>query len=123
MAGKPVTRASNRVARVIDHLSKNTLADILLDRIAAEIGEDATDEQVLAHLQPWLDTITRLRGDKTVSLDGLMRRFDGKEQRYLEREQEKKERMAVQLETEQRMAKRIDGINAEKLKYPFESIP
>lgn len=31
MAGKAITRASNRVARVIDHLSKNTLADLLLD--------------------------------------------------------------------------------------------
>lgn len=93
MAGKAITRASNRVARVIDHLSKNTLADLLLDRIAAEIGEHATDEQVLAHLQPQLNTIARLRGDKPVSLAGLMQRFDGAEQRYLERERQ--ERLAA----------------------------
>lgn len=68
MAGKPITRGSPRVAYAIGRLSKNTLADIVLDRIGAEIGEDADDEAVLAHLQTWLDTVARLRGDKPVDL-------------------------------------------------------
>jgi hypothetical protein len=71
MAGKPLVRASKRVARVIDELSKNCLADIVIDRVKAEIGDDATDEAVLAHLQPWIDTITRLRGDRQVNLASL----------------------------------------------------
>jgi hypothetical protein len=88
MAGKPITRASRRVAYVLGQLSKNILADILLDRIAAEIGEEASDEKVLAHLQPWLDTVTRLRGDKPVSLAGLLKRLGITEAKYLERQRQ-----------------------------------
>lgn len=85
MAGKPITRGSRRVAYAVDHLSKNTLADILLDRIAAEIGEEATDEEVLAHLQGWLDTIQRLRGDKPTNLAALLGRIDRADAAYQKR--------------------------------------
>lgn len=86
MAGKPITRSICRVAYALDRLSKNTLADIILDRIAAEIGEDASDEQLLAHLQSWLDTVQRLRGDKRVNLTGLLRRHDHYQAIYRERQ-------------------------------------
>lgn len=79
MAGKPIVCGSTRIAYVMHHISKNTLADIILDRIGAEIGEDATDEQVLACLQPWLETVARLRGDRPISLTALLAlaaRFD-----------------------------------------------
>ena len=81
MAGKPITRASRAVARVIDSLSKNTIADLLLDRIQGEIGDGAADEDVLTRLQPSLDTVARIRGDKPVNLIGLLKRFAGAEQR------------------------------------------
>jgi hypothetical protein len=79
MAGKPITRGSRRVAYAIDGLSKNAMADIILDRVAAEIGEGATDAEVIAHLQPWIDTILRLRGDKPLNLTG--RRSPGRPDR------------------------------------------
>lgn len=85
MAGKPLTQATRRLARVVDHLSKNTLADILVDRIRAEIGENATDEQVLTHLQPWLETIARLRSDKPVNLLGILAKLDASDEAYRKR--------------------------------------
>lgn len=85
MAGKAITRGSRRVARVVDKLSKNTLADLVLDKIAAEIGEDATDEQVLAHLQPQLNTIARIRGDKAVNLASLMALYDRADEEHRRR--------------------------------------
>ena len=83
MAGKPITRASRAVARVIDSLSKNTIADLLLDRIQGEIGDGAADEEILTNLQPTLDTIAHLRGDKPVNLIGLLKRYATSDQRYL----------------------------------------
>lgn len=120
MAGKPITRGSGRVAYAIDQLSKNTLADILLDRIAAEIGETATDEEVLAHLQPWLDTIQRLRGDKAVNLVGLLGRLDRSDARYREREERDRERRAQDAERNKVVAEKIAEINREKLKEPYK---
>lgn len=79
MAGKPITRASRGVAYAIEHLSKNTLADIVLDRLAAEIGEDATDGDVVRHLQRWVDTVQRLRGDKPTALLPLLIRWEKQE--------------------------------------------
>jgi hypothetical protein len=84
MAGKPITRGSGRLAYAVDALSKNMLADIILDRVQAEIGEDASDEAIAAHLQPWVDTVARLRGDKTVNLQGMLARLDRNNARYLE---------------------------------------
>lgn len=92
MAGKPITRASRAVARVIDSLSKNTIADLLLDRIQGEIGDGAGDEEILANLQPTLDTVARLRGDKPVNLIGLLDRLAKSEQRYLADVQSRKDR-------------------------------
>lgn len=119
MAGKPITRGSGRVGYAIDQLSKNTLADIILDRIAAEIGEDATDEQVLAHLQPWLDTIQRLRADKPVNLIGLLGRLDRAEAAFRERLKREQEQRAIDIETGQRLKEKIDEINRDKLKEPI----
>ena len=84
MAGKPIARASRAVARVIDSLSKNTLADLLLDRIQGEIGDGADDVDILENLQPTLDTVARL-GDKPVNLMGLLKRFADSDEAYLKR--------------------------------------
>jgi hypothetical protein len=95
MVGKPITRGSRRVADLVDRLSKNTLADIVLDRVGAEIGEDATDEQVLAHLQRWLDTVLRLRGDRPLNLLAVQGGLDRAEARYLGRERLGQEKAAA----------------------------
>jgi alpha-L-fucosidase len=81
---KPITRGSRRVAHVVSALSKNALADMLLDRVAAELGEGAGDERVLEHLQRWLDATQRRRGDRAVDLAGIARRLDKAEAHYLE---------------------------------------
>ena len=83
MAGKPITRASARAARVIDHLSKHALADLVFDFVQGEIGDGAADETIFASLQPRLDIIARLRGDRPVNLAGLAKRQDRK---YLARD-------------------------------------
>lgn len=82
MAGKPITRSSRSVARTIDVLSKNTLADVILDRIMAEVGENAPDELVLSRLQAWLEPIQIARGDKPVNLLARYSTYDAAERRY-----------------------------------------
>ncbi len=119
MAGKPITRSSGRVAYAIDRLSKNALADIILDRVAAEIGEDASEEQVLARLQGWIDTVLRLRGDKPVSLTGALKRLERTEAAYLERQRQEREKATARAGQEQRMKERIDEINREKAKEVY----
>lgn len=81
MAGKSIKRGSNRVAYVIYHLSKNTLADIVINRIKAEVGEDS-DEIILERLQQWLNPIAILRGDKPPNLVALAKRFDSASHYY-----------------------------------------
>lgn len=76
MAGKAIVRGNRRVAYVIDKLSKNTLADIILDRIRAEIGDEATDEQIIDVLQRWLSPMARMRGDKILCLSAVLGTFD-----------------------------------------------
>lgn len=83
MAGKRVVRGSAIVAYALDQLSKNALADIVLDLVQGEIGDGASDEAIFERLQPAVDTVTRLRGDKPVNLAGVSRRLARHEARYL----------------------------------------
>lgn len=84
MAGKPVLNATKRVAYVIDHLSKNTMADIILDRIEAEVGADAPDDVILTQLQKWYDPVAYMREDKPINLIALAERWDYSEKEWRE---------------------------------------
>jgi cupin superfamily acireductone dioxygenase involved in methionine salvage len=119
MTVKPITQGSGRVAYAIDRLSKNTLADIVLDRVHAEIGEGASDEQIMAHLQGWLETIARVRGDKAPDLVGLLTRPDRAEAKRHERQQQAQERAAAVDAQQRRLCEQIDEINRQKLKMPI----
>ena len=83
MAGKAVTRGSRRVARVLDDLSKNTLADLVLDFVQGDIGDGADDEAILTALQPRVDAIAAMRGDRPIDLLRRLCQFDASERRYL----------------------------------------
>jgi hypothetical protein len=65
------------------------MADILLDRIALEVGEGASDEEVLAAVQKWLDPVQLLRGGK-IDLVALLARQDHYEAEYLARKAKEK---------------------------------
>lgn len=119
MAGKSITRGSRAVARAVDELSKNTLADVVLDRIALEVGEEATDEQVLTCLQEWLEPIQRLRGDKPTNLVRRMQLFAANDAKYIERQRQAEDERAAALPRERAMAARVEEINREKLKQPI----
>lgn len=84
MAGKAVTRGSARVAYALDRLSKNALIDVVLDLVQAEVGEDATDEQLLARIQSTVDTILRLRSDRPVNLQKAAELWDKSAAKYRE---------------------------------------
>ena len=85
MAGKAVTRGTARMAYALDALSKNARADVLLERAQAELGEEATDDQLAALMQTWLDPVLRLRGDKSVNLATWAARFDRYQDDYRRR--------------------------------------
>lgn len=85
--GKPIKMTGRRVAYAIDKLTKNTLADIVIDRIKAEIGEDASDEQIVAVLQRWLHPVAIVRGDKEPNLSGLMEQLDRFDTKYIKEHQ------------------------------------
>ena len=81
--GKPVTQGSRLVAYAIDKLSKNALADIVIDQARLSVGcEDATDEQILAVLQSWSEPIARVRGDSRVDLAAVGKRLLASDARY-----------------------------------------
>ena len=85
MAGKPMATASRALAMAVDVLSKNTLADIVVDRIRAEIGEHATDEQVAKTLERWAHPVATLRGEKTPGVTARLRYIASKDADYLAR--------------------------------------
>lgn len=70
MAGKPLTQTESKaLAYAVDCLTKNQMADLLIDLAKLQVGiEDASDEAVLVTLQQWLDPIFRARGDGVVKL-------------------------------------------------------
>ena len=81
MAGKPITKASDRVAWALSQVSKNTLADMVLQVVLKEVGKDASDLQILARVQKWLDPVQRSRGDTPIDLIGVLQRKDRYEAR------------------------------------------
>jgi hypothetical protein len=60
----------------LDGLSKNTLIDLVVDRVRAEIGEDASEDRVAEQIQEWLGPVAMARGDKPVSIAGRLRTWD-----------------------------------------------
>jgi len=79
---KPMATVGLRMAHAIEALSKNTLADMLVDEILKEIGEDATDEQIAQALQSRVDIIARMRGDKPVKLQSRIDQWDRYQAKY-----------------------------------------
>ncbi len=77
--------ANRALAWAVDALSKNALADIVVDRIRAEIGEDATDEQIAAMLERWAHPVSVLRGEKTPNVAARLRKIAESDQAYRQR--------------------------------------
>jgi len=86
MARKRSVVASERLRHALDHLSKNALIDLEVDRARAEIGEDTTDQDVPNHLQSSVETVCRLRRDARVEFRVRIARFDWAEELRLEAE-------------------------------------
>ena len=68
--------ASPRLAYALDQMSKNALADLVVDLVRGSVGEHADEQDVAASLQPFVDAVLRVRNDKAVSLDAAMRKHD-----------------------------------------------
>lgn len=76
MAGKATVFASPRLDYAMQQLSKNTLIDLMLDRVRAEIGADADDETIAAKVQEWLSPVCNHRGDKPPRLIHRLETWD-----------------------------------------------
>lgn len=119
MAGKPITRGSGRVAYALDRLTKNTLADVVIDRVLAEVGEDATDEEILHVVQNWLRPVQALRGDRPVILLDELKRLERSEAKYLERQLQERERVARENAEARKLADMVAEVNRERAKRPY----
>lgn len=76
MAGKPLTQANAALAYAIDGLTKNQLADIVIDLARKQIGhEDATDLDVMEMIQGWWNPIAHARLDKLTCLEHRYNQF------------------------------------------------
>lgn len=73
MAGKPLVLVSRPMAYAVDVISKNTLAELVIDRIRIEIGEDASEESIASTLEQWLSPVCRERGDKVPPVSARLR--------------------------------------------------
>lgn len=83
MAGKNPVLASHHLYLALDVLSKNQLIDFVVDMARAELGESATDAQVIAWIQPKIATIWNHRGDKYQSLQAAYDRRKQNEERFI----------------------------------------
>ncbi len=72
MAGKAMVFGGPALSLAMNNLTKQALADIVVDRATAELGEGATDSQIAALVQTWADPVLRARGDKPISLADLL---------------------------------------------------
>ena len=85
---KPMIRCSRAVAYAVESLSKTLIADVLINRVYAELGYDGiTDDAILAKLQTWFKPVAILRGDKMPSLKRRKMYFDKTEKKYLDNHQ------------------------------------
>lgn len=82
MAGKASVYASRRLFYALDQLSKNTLIDLVIDRIRLDVGEDARDEVIARTIRDWLGPVARLRKDRAPDLVGAMERWDRQAEAY-----------------------------------------
>lgn len=84
MAQKQATVfCSRRLFYGMDKLSKNALIDILIDRAKAEIGENATDEQLADTIQQWITPVAQYRNDKAPMLRACLVKIDQISDAYL----------------------------------------
>lgn len=68
MADKAPVSCSPPLDFAMDKASKNQLIDLIADLARGELGERASDEQVIDWLQSRLATVWQYRGDKGYSL-------------------------------------------------------
>ena len=61
---------------MLDKLPKNTWIEFAVDRARAEIGEDATDEDIAALIQTQIGPICRHRGDSPPDFARLFMQCD-----------------------------------------------
>jgi hypothetical protein len=82
MAGKAPVLASRQLHFAMDKLSKNFLIDLVVDRVRAEIGENADDETIARTVQAWIRPVGRMREQGTPDLLDEMARLEINDQHY-----------------------------------------
>jgi hypothetical protein len=75
MAGKPPVFADLALYWTLDDLTKNQLIDLAVDLATAEVGEDASNDAIVAWLQPRMDTVWSHRKDKAIPLKAKLAHY------------------------------------------------
>jgi hypothetical protein len=82
MAGKACVLTSRRLAYALDHLSKNALIELIVDRARAQIGLESSDEELATEINQWLAPVARERDDRPINLVALIARLDRNDEDY-----------------------------------------
>lgn len=82
MAGKDPVFVQGILSSTMDTLSKNQLIDLVAQVAYRQLGEDASDEEVIHWLQPKLNVVWERRGDKKVDLQRTYKRREIANQKY-----------------------------------------
>ncbi len=82
MQGKKPAIASLALARVLDKYGKTALIDLVADRARAELGENASDRDVMGLVMRWMVPVSAVRGDRAVDLLALDSRYTENDERY-----------------------------------------
>lgn len=87
MAGKALTQTSSKaLAYAIDHLTKNQMADVLLDLARLQVGSEDVNEDLISVLQGWIGPILMARGDVAINLMAKHKRYVNASEQYLARQ-------------------------------------
>lgn len=83
MAGKATVFADRALYQALDAMTKNEMIDLLTDIARAELGEEATNEQVMEWMQPRLNTVQSYRGKTRTHLQAVYDRRAANDLRYI----------------------------------------
>jgi hypothetical protein len=82
MAGKACVFASRALAYALDGYSKNALIDLVVDLSRGELGETATDEEVMMWVDSKMTPTRNYRQDKVAHLSKRFKIFQDQESKY-----------------------------------------
>jgi len=120
VAGKLPVLSSSQLAYALDQMSKNALADIVVDMARASVGENAPEDDVIAFIQSHASAVQRLRGDKPLSLAAAIKKHETYRQHYINKTGPFEQVCKTNTAEENELVRKAAEYNKEKLGRPYD---